>query len=339
MMENKPTTTHVVSHNACVLSAANRFYSNGKKRILLIYYISHILLYSFIRTHSRRNIVLSHHHKMKAFEIPSTFFDMFGQSHNTADVWMKERYHIPIYALILYVMHIFYLKSVMKKSDKPLPYIKQIKFVWDLFLAVMSFVGAAQLVPPLIVELQSKGFSGEVCTSSLQNMSPVLYYFAISKFLELFDTTLIILGKKNLIFLHWYHHMATLMYCWDGYVVRNSGGAIFTAMNLCVHTIMYAYYAATYFGRLPNFLRATITLLQLSQMVIGTVVTVVHVQCSGINQSQYYNSICALLMYLSYFVLFAKLFWESHVSKEKKSIAVKIVDSDTPSDKKKVKSN
>ena len=75
--------------------------------------------------------------------------------------------------------------------------------------------------------------------------------------------------------------MATLMYCWDGYVVQNTGGAIFTGMNLCVHTIMYAYYAITYFGRVPNFFRALITALQLLQMIVGTTVTVMHLQCAN----------------------------------------------------------
>jgi hypothetical protein len=106
------------------------------------------------------------------------------------------------------------------------------------------------------------------------------------------------------------------MYCWDGYVVQNQGGAIFTGMNLCVHTFMYLYYAATFFGRLPNYLRAVITSLQLIQMVIGTYVTIAHLNCLDITDSQRVNSMWAMGMYISYFILFAKLFVDQYIIKK-----------------------
>lgn len=153
----------------------------------------------------------------------------------------------------------------------------------------------------------------QVCTSKLQDQNPVMYFFMWSKFLELFDTTLIILSKKKLIFLHWYHHMATLMYCWDAFILHNPSGSVFGGMNLCVHTIMYAYYAATYFGRLPNGLRVVITSLQLLQMVVGVAAVVMHLQCEDTEGALKTNSQYALAMYFSYFLLFGKLFYDSYV--------------------------
>ena len=112
--------------------------------------------------------------------------------------------------------------------------------------------------------------------------------------------------------------MATLFYCWDAYVVQNTSGALFTGMNLCVHTIMYAYYACTYFGRLPNLIRAMITGFQLIQMLSGTAITIAHLHCDNTNLAQKANSQWALLMYISYFILFAKLFVESYITKKGK---------------------
>lgn len=238
--------------------------------------------------------------------------------HRVADKWMAQNYSIPLGVLALYAVHMIVLSKVMERVDKPPHWVKPLKAAWDIFLSAMSGLGALQFVPLLMKALYHRGLDGEVCGSTLQVEDPVMYLFMLSKFLELFDTTLIILSKKKLIFLHWYHHMATLLYCWDAYVLHNPSGSVFTGMNLCVHTIMYAYYAATYFGRLPNSLRVAITTLQLAQMVVGVWAVVTHLQCPSTEGALRTNSQWALAMYFSYSVLFSKLFYDSYVAKKSK---------------------
>ena len=236
--------------------------------------------------------------------------------HLRAHAWMAENYAIPVGILVAYAAHIVILTKIMDTREKAPTWVKPLKAVWDIVLSVMSGLGAMSVVPILLSSLQEKGFVEEVCTSTLQIEHPVLYFFMWSKFLELFDTTLIILSKKKLIFLHWYHHMATLMYCWDAFILHNPSGSIFGCMNLSVHTIMYAYYAATYFGRLPNGLRVVITSLQLLQMVVGVVAVITHLQCDNTEGALKTNSQYALAMYFSYFFLFGKLFYDSYVVKK-----------------------
>lgn len=129
--------------------------------------------------------------------------------HRSAHTWMADNYTIPLGALAVYAVHIVVLGWVMARVQQVPSWVKPLKAAWDTFLAVMSGLGAVQLVPLLWASLRAKGFAGEVCGSTLQAEDPVMYLFMLSKFLELFDTTLILLGKKKLIFLHWYHHMAT----------------------------------------------------------------------------------------------------------------------------------
>jgi fatty acid elongase 3 len=43
----------------------------------------------------------------------------------------------------------------------------------------------------------------------------IRYVYYLSKFLELADTFILILKKKELIFLHWYHHSVVILLVWS----------------------------------------------------------------------------------------------------------------------------
>lgn len=59
---------------------------------------------------------------------------------------------------------------------------------------------------------------------------------------ELLDTFFIVIHKKKLMFLHWYHHITVLLYCWHCFCHSPSYGIVFVAMNFGVHALMYGYY-------------------------------------------------------------------------------------------------
>jgi hypothetical protein len=50
---------------------------------------------------------------------------------------------------------------------------------------------------------------------------------------ELGDTVFVVLRKKPLIFLHWYHHVTVLLYCWHSYASRSSAGLYFVVRAEC----------------------------------------------------------------------------------------------------------
>lgn len=95
---------------------------------------------------------------------------------------------------------------IMAKVEKP-PRLGAVKALWDAALSACSLYGAVHLVPFLIKETTEKGVFKEICSSSAQSANPILYFFMWSKFFELVDTTFIIVGKKKLIFLHWYSNI------------------------------------------------------------------------------------------------------------------------------------
>ncbi|CAM37539.1 beta-ketoacyl-CoA synthase [Leishmania braziliensis MHOM/BR/75/M2904] len=100
--------------------------------------------------------------------------------------------------------------------------------------------------------------------------------FAYLKTPELLDTVFLVLQRKPVSFLHWYHHIVTAIYVWLSSYMPMPSGIFFCAMNYSVHSIMYFYYFLVMMG-LRSSIRPfapVITLLQVLQMFIGMYITV-----------------------------------------------------------------
>jgi hypothetical protein len=105
-----------------------------------------------------------------------------------------------------------------------------------------------------------------------------------------------------------------MLYCWSAVIILgtdyNNATPPFAAMNLCVHSIMYTWYAATRTGwRSPRWLMMTVTVLQLVQMVGGVAVVGTTIMRGCQDPVTKY----AMIMYLSYFFLFSRLFFQNYL--------------------------
>jgi elongation of very long chain fatty acids protein 6 len=140
---------------------------------------------------------------------------------------------------------------------------------------------------------------------------------------ELIDTFFIVIHKKPLIFLHWYHHITVLLYCWHSYATKSPPGIFFVVMNYSVHASMYFYYFLMANKMRPKWLNPMmITTFQISQMVVGVVVTLLGFYYYNTDEScmiEKENNTAAFVMYGSYLFLFMQFF----VGRYKKSSASK----------------
>jgi elongation of very long chain fatty acids protein 6 len=199
---------------------------------------------------------------------------------------------------------------------------RRFTLLWNVCLSAYSVCGVYFTVPVLLGELRQNGLYFTTCASAawygFDYHGLFVALFIYSKFFELVDTLLLLLAKRPVIVLHWWHHTTVLLYCWHSYAAQIATGLWFAAMNYCVHSCMYVYFAVTqtpYRSAAKPF-AIYVTLLQLAQMVVGIFVTLraVAYQLNGeechVNRT---NSILGLAMYSSYFVLFLKLFLENYV--------------------------
>lgn len=255
--------------------------------------------------------------------------------------WNIHNYYIAPVAVSVYLLMCYFGKKWMKDREAydlrtPLKY-------WNLVLAIFSFIGMVRIVPQLLALVYNWGFESSIVGP------PVYAYghgaaglwtllFIYSKFLELIDTVFIILRKRPLSFLHWYHHATVLLYTWDAYSWEQPAGLYFVAMNYSVHAVMYFYYFLAAQLRRPLSWGIFVTIAQISQMFVGVGVTIVsmyyaythpyrahwriYMLSDPLAYGQYItikNLYWACLMYSTYFYLFAEYFVKRYIKASRRA--------------------
>jgi len=143
--------------------------------------------------------------------------------------------------------------------------------------------------------------------------------FVLSKFPEMLDTFFIVVHKKPLIFLHWYHHITVLLFTWYSYSNKMPSGPIFIAMNYSVHAVMYGYYFSVSISSRKaqqcknkiSILSLIVTISQICQMVVGCALTCMSLYLFITDDKCHISPIAILsgtLMYGSYLALFLQFF-------------------------------
>jgi len=233
--------------------------------------------------------------------------------------WMHSYWSMSFVYAFAYVILIFAGRLYM--NNRPKYELRGLLFAWNLILTLFSATGTIRVIPQLWYNVVYKGLDYSICDNSFAYGFTGFwsYAFIMSKLPELVDTAFIVLRKQPLIFLHWYHHATVLVYCWYSYHDFSASGMWFMAMNYCVHTLMYGYYALKALRfKLPRQLSQLITTLQLVQMIVGCFV----------NYRAYLNKqmkqACAIsdenikysfIMYFSYFMLFFHFFVNAYYYK------------------------
>merc|ERR1711936_590420 len=233
--------------------------------------------------------------------------------------WMEQNwFSLCTWATCLYLVFIFGAQAYMK--DREPFHLRSPLAVWSASLAMFSMIGSVKTGTEFVTILTNQGLYQSVCSPSFIAEDRVAAFwtwmFVLSKVPELGDTIFIVLRKRKLIFLHWYHHLTVMWICMYSYVNFASTCRWFMVMNYTVHAIMYTYYTLRAIKvKVPKVCAMVITSLQLIQMVCGCYVN--YLAFTYKQNGQYcsvtdYNILFAASLQVSYFLLFARFFYYSY---------------------------
>jgi elongation of very long chain fatty acids protein 6 len=238
--------------------------------------------------------------------------------------FFNHYWHYSLVIVVFYVTLIHAAQSWMR--CRPAFDLSKVMIVWNSALAIFSMFATWRYGEEFFYVLKNRPFYHSVCYAT--NPSSVAAFwaccFALSKVAELIDTVFVLLRKKPLIFLHWYHHAVVLVYVWHSACELTAAGRWFIFMNYAVHSIMYTYYAITSAGfRLPRTLSMCVTTLQTTQMLIGVGISIYvarlkWTQGFSFCQQSNENLILCFVIYISFAFLFMRFFAKAYLFKKDK---------------------
>lgn len=235
--------------------------------------------------------------------------------------WIRNTWHQSVTWSVLYILIIFVGKMLMKYRQ---PFdLKRVMLAWNLILAIFSISATLRLIPWLYLVINTFGYHYTICDNKIVEDIPCCIFwgwlFYCSKVIELGDTIFIVLRKHKLLFLHWYHHVVTLVFTWYSVVREVSIGPWFVINNCAVHSFMYTYFAVKVMGvKIPRYIAMLITTLQVIQMFYGVFITVWAywtIKNGKECRTPLDHIHIAFAVYFSYFLLFGNLFYRSYIYK------------------------
>ncbi|NXO94258.1 ELOV6 protein, partial [Certhia brachydactyla] len=244
-------------------------------------------------------------------------------NHLAARKWMEENWQKSFIFSVIYFILVFGIQHFMKER-RPFN-LRAPLILWSFSLTLFSFIAASRVWKQMTFLLLTKGFKQSVCSQSFY-IHPVsklwMYLFALSKLVEMGDTLFIVLRKKKLIFLHWYHHFLSMTLSWYGYKSMSSGMGWNAALNLSIHTMVYSYYTVTAMGfRIPRSIMILITTSQIVQMAGFVIISVFiffwkddklcHITWPGL--------LLSFGLYITLLALFYNFFIQTYLSNTQKS--------------------
>uniref|UniRef100_A0A0N5A3N7 Elongation of very long chain fatty acids protein n=1 Tax=Parastrongyloides trichosuri TaxID=131310 RepID=A0A0N5A3N7_PARTI len=185
--------------------------------------------------------------------------------------WVVKHFPLTIQLSMIYVVVIFSIKYIMKNRE---PFHLTLPLnIWNCFLSVFSITGTIMLTSEFFSTVKNNGIYGSYCKIGDMNKGNNGYWvwlFIVSKMFELIDTVFLVLRKKPLMFLHWYHHILTVMYSFFSYPYTPGFNRWGIYLNFFVHAFMYTYYfLASMKIRVPKAIAQSITSIQILQFIIS----------------------------------------------------------------------
>ncbi|CAI5446123.1 unnamed protein product [Caenorhabditis angaria] len=231
------------------------------------------------------------------------------------------------HSITISVVYFIVIKLIQKFMEPRKPFnLRYPLILWNGALALFSIAATIRFSVDPIRSLYVEGLYRTICYSCHPKDVAAFwsFAFALSKIVELGDTMFIILRKRPLIFLHYYHHAAVLIYTVHSGAEHTAAGRFYILMNYIAHSLMYTYYTVSAIGyRLPKWVSMTVTTVQTVQMLAGVgisylvyrVKTIYNLPC----QQSMANLYLAFVIYITFAFLFIQFFINTYIRNAKKN--------------------
>ena len=160
--------------------------------------------------------------------------------------YMSSKFSFFYVISIIYIMIIFYGKRCMKERE---PFqLKSFSFYWNAGLAIFSLWGFTRLLTHYIQLYDKYGFDGTICVPYTESgpFAIAITAFGFSKILEFGDTFLLVMRKKPIIFLHWFHHVTVLLLTWHSLTSFHPVGLTYVSIQIIYLSYLYLYLIYAY---------------------------------------------------------------------------------------------
>mmetsp|Transcript_21408 Transcript_21408/g.29951 ORF Transcript_21408/g.29951 Transcript_21408/m.29951 type:complete len:302 (+) Transcript_21408:23-928(+) len=153
----------------------------------------------------------------------------------------------PISFCCFYLILIFTLQAWMKNRS---PWnLDVLRISHNFLLCFGSMLMMFGMAKGTFLVFQKYGEEALFCDANVRQKEGHLYFwyyvFFLSKFYEFIDTIILVLRKKDLTFLHVFHHFITAILCWVALYNEIPVQWLVCILNATVHIFMYYYYLAT----------------------------------------------------------------------------------------------
>ncbi|KAF9919668.1 hypothetical protein FBU30_010677 [Linnemannia zychae] len=168
---------------------------------------------------------------------------------------------------ITYFVVIFGGRQIMKNQEAFK--LKPLFILHNFLLTIASGALLALFIESLTPIFARHGLFYAICSEGAwtQRLELLYYLNYLVKYWELIDTVFLVLKKKPLEFLHYYHHSMTMILCYIQLGGHTSVSWVPITLNLIVHVFMYYYYMRSAAG-VRIWWKQYLTTLQIIQFIL-----------------------------------------------------------------------
>jgi hypothetical protein len=243
--------------------------------------------------------------------IPSTLRNIAKDFKFNEDTTFLGSGKLMLVICVAYLLGVIGIQKFMVKHEAF--QLKKIAAYHNGFLSLSSLLLLILMIQQIYPKYLRKGLHGTVCDADMVTSYLEFYCYLnyLLKYYELSDTLLMVLKKKDIPFLHTYHHTMTLVLTHVELVGNVAVQWVPITLNLAVHVIMYYYYMLATFGY-EVWWKKYLTSLQIIQFVIDIIAcsyaTFICFITNGGCHGDYFSAVVGLSIIGSYLFLFIDFF-------------------------------